>query len=322
MITLFRKSPGLLTVLLVLFLFSPYACSSCAEENEHHILIYMICGDLETDLCAATNDIIEISNASRTLADSTILVHVGGCLHYWFPLLEDGYEYTLLITNGEVSVIETLQGSSIASEKALASFLDIYADDGDILVFWGHGCPGFDGIGLDERNDNDTLSFVEIRNALMTSYNHFEIIGFDACSTASFEAVISIEPYCEWMIASPVDETTSGWNYNVLLPQLLACQDDSMQIRNRTPLTVLNMDEFRANEEYISGVLQGCSSSAGIESLNNAITMSSNRTAARYSEDFLGGQVLLFSSSEPDDMAIDVIATEIAYEYQSFLNRK
>jgi hypothetical protein len=87
------------------------------------------------------------------------------------------------------------------------------------LVFGDHG-SGWSGIVSDESAGKDTLDTVELPRALKevtAQTGKFELIGFDACLMANFEAAKSIAPYARTMVGSEELEPGSGWDYTPLL---------------------------------------------------------------------------------------------------------
>lgn len=90
------------------------------------------------------------------------------------------------------------------------------------LIFGDHG-EGWIGIVGDESADGNSLDTVELQAALkdITALTgRLELIGFDACLMANFEAAKAIAPYGKAMVASEELEPGSGWHYTPLLRNL------------------------------------------------------------------------------------------------------
>ncbi len=90
------------------------------------------------------------------------------------------------------------------------------------LVFGDHG-EGWAGIVHDESADEDSLNMVELQTAFKASTppaGKFELIGFDACLMANFEAAKAISPFGKTMVGSEELEPGSGWHYTPLLTRL------------------------------------------------------------------------------------------------------
>ncbi len=90
------------------------------------------------------------------------------------------------------------------------------------LVFGDHG-EGWAGIASDESANQDGLNMVELQTAfkgLASTISKFELIGFDACLMANFEAAKAIAPFGKTMVGSEELEPGSGWHYMPLLTRL------------------------------------------------------------------------------------------------------
>lgn len=91
------------------------------------------------------------------------------------------------------------------------------------LVFGDHGA-GWQGIVSDESADNDTLDTNELPTVLKevtAKTGKLDLIGFDACLMANFEAAKSIAPFGKTMVASEELEPGEGWHYTPLLGALV-----------------------------------------------------------------------------------------------------
>ncbi len=87
------------------------------------------------------------------------------------------------------------------------------------LIFGDHGA-GWIGISGDESADGDNLDTVELPavfKEITAKTGKFDLIGFDACLMANFEAAKAIAPFGKTMIASEELEPGNGWNYTPLL---------------------------------------------------------------------------------------------------------
>ena len=87
-----------------------------------------------------------------------------------------------------------------------------------MLIFWNHGGGSTSGVCFDETADYDGLTIHEINDALynFTEANpdfHLDLIGFDACLMATYEAAAHMQYYADFMVASEELEPSLGWNY-------------------------------------------------------------------------------------------------------------
>ena len=92
------------------------------------------------------------------------------------------------------------------------------------LVFGDHG-EGWLGILSDEGGggDGDGLTMTELGAALAATAKtagKFEMIGFDACLMANFEAARTVAPFAKVMVASEELEPGDGWSYTPTLTAL------------------------------------------------------------------------------------------------------
>lgn len=99
-----------------------------------------------------------------------------------------------------------------------------------MFIFWNHG--GLVGVCYDERYPHERIeqdSFLdlnEIRHAFSKVYKAspdnppFEIIGFDACTRATYENANNIYGFARYMVASEENESGYGWYYSDWISKL------------------------------------------------------------------------------------------------------
>lgn len=91
------------------------------------------------------------------------------------------------------------------------------------LVFGDHGA-GWVGIVSDESANNDTLNTNELPavfKEVTANTGKLDLIGFDACLMANFEAAKSIAPFAKTMVGSEELEPGNGWNYTPIMASLV-----------------------------------------------------------------------------------------------------
>lgn len=112
-------------------------------------------------------------------------------------------------------------------------------DDYD-LILWDHG-GAYSGFGADDlfkedykKNNPDStdipdtgFSLKKLREALMGSDfikngGKFDLIGFDACQMANYEAVTTLKDLTDYYVGSEENEPGTGWNYQALFGALNA----------------------------------------------------------------------------------------------------
>lgn len=72
-----------------------------------------------------------------------------------------------------------------------------------MLIFWNHGGGSTSGVCFDETADYDGLTIHEINDVLynFTEANpdfHLDLIGFDACLMATYEAAAHMQYYADF----------------------------------------------------------------------------------------------------------------------------
>lgn len=82
------------------------------------------------------------------------------------------------------------------------------------LILWDHGGGSVSGFGYDENYKSDgSIDLAEINSALKAANTQFDFIGFDACLMATYETVLMLSDYADYLIASEETEPGTGWYY-------------------------------------------------------------------------------------------------------------
>ncbi|MFN8619652.1 MAG: clostripain-related cysteine peptidase [Chloroflexota bacterium] len=93
------------------------------------------------------------------------------------------------------------------------------------LILSDHGAGWLGGWSDNDPEQGSLLSVSEIDTALgeilgQTGLGQLDLVGFDACLMAEAEAIASIAPYADTMVASEETEPSIGWAYAELLSAL------------------------------------------------------------------------------------------------------
>ena len=114
----------------------------------------------------------------------------------------------------------------------LASFLQFgeenFTADHKVIIFWDHG--GVSGICYDDSFNGDGLTYDELKNAFAAVYGNspeevpFELIGFKACVTGSYELANSLADFSHYMLGS--EPSVWDWNFSDWIATL--AKDPSM----------------------------------------------------------------------------------------------
>jgi len=204
----------LLALALLLGALSP---AILAEEAGWVILVYLAGTDLETESGAASLDLIEMAQAS-TGPEPLFVVQTGGTREWALPDLIPNDRLARFEVRGKDLVpLAEAELASMGAAGTLRDFvtwgMETYPAARHGLIVWDHGSGSINGVVFDELFDNDSLSLMEIAEALAGFENAFEFIGFDACLMATLETAQTLAPFARYMVASEELEPGSGWDY-------------------------------------------------------------------------------------------------------------
>ena len=119
------------------------------------------------------------------------------------------------------------QGSNLAAFiKAVKSkYPDASMYD---LIMWDHGGGPEGGFGMDEgRDDDQSMSLVDMTNAIRESGVYFDFIAFDACLMGNAEVALAFSPYAQYLMLSEQEFPGRGLNkgYENIISELIDNQD-------------------------------------------------------------------------------------------------
>lgn len=222
---------GLLLVVLVLS-----GCGAPDIPEKTTLMIYMIGSDLEAQAGVGTRDLMEMAASGVDLNKVNVVVYAGGSPH-WHNESAIPEEHTLLwLTADGFQKITSTPASSMGEAACLSNFLTYgytnFPADEYALILWDHGDGPVIGYGKDMLFGNDSLTLLEMGQAMENSPfgkdNKLSWVGFDACLMASAELSCVWGDYANFLVASQETEPSFGWNYNFLstigqeaTPQLL-----------------------------------------------------------------------------------------------------
>ena len=147
------------------------------------------------------------------------------------------------------------------------------------LVFGDHGMA-WPGVAVDESNDGDTLTLLEIASVLqdvVARHGKLELIGFDACVMANLEVAAALTPFAKYLLASEEIEPVEGWDYTAWLTAV-----------NRAPgsdgaaLARMIIDSYRASfgaEDQAKGITLSLLDLAKIPAVEGAVQALSAATS-------------------------------------------
>ena len=232
------------------------------------LAIYMVGSDLESGNGAGTSDLNELITGYNALTYEDkgkidVVVAFGGANKSgWKGVKFAGLAQIIQdsadgVYGNESSYHYISQGAHMGDESSIKLFLE-YLKEGYLnygqkfLVFWDHG-SAYAGFGNDENFNFDSLSLMEIDNALTSSaFGKFDLIGFDACLMGSIEVARFIKNHADYMIASEELEPGHGWNWSAVLWQYVVQDsiiDSAMEIVDNF---VQNVHEYESDGKTLS----------------------------------------------------------------------
>ena len=196
------------------------------------IMVYMCGTDLESKGGMATNDLMEMANATLS-GNVNVIVYTGGCKKWKNSIVSStNNQIYKVIGGGKLECLESNMGTAAMTDpKTLESFIEYahenYPANRNILIFWDHGGGSVSGYGYDEKNPNSgSMDLAEISSALKNAGIKYDFIGFDACLMGSLETDLMASQYADYLIGSEETEPGIGWYYTDWLTAL--SKDTSM----------------------------------------------------------------------------------------------
>ena len=194
-----------------------------ANDGSWTIFVYLCGADLESDGGMATDDIMEMCNA--TASDKVrFVIETGGASQWQNDFVSSRKLGRYLIRDNDIVALDEVNGASMGDAATLADFLkwgvEEYPAEHMGVIFWNHGGGSITGVCFDELHDDDALTMREIDSALYSVFetmtDRFEFIGFDACMMGTVEGANILASYSRYMIGSQELEPGSGWDYTVI----------------------------------------------------------------------------------------------------------
>lgn len=242
-----------------------------SDKKGRTIMIYLDGGNLGDSAAFNLHTMLTASKDGSIGSDNHIVILTGGSDKAWTG--SDGYTIKsyLYDTNGEqqdaladsigtkkqlwelrdgrLTLIQDgfndngymTQGSNLAAFiKAVKSkYPDASMYD---LIMWDHGGGPEGGFGMDEgREDDQSMSLVDMTNAIRESGVDFDFIAFDACLMGNAEVALAFSPYAQYLMLSEQEFPGRGLNkgYASIISELIdnnnvATTDYSRSIINTT----------------------------------------------------------------------------------------
>ncbi|MHC1787426.1 MAG: clostripain-related cysteine peptidase [Christensenellales bacterium] len=210
-----------LSLLLVLALMLGLTAGASQQAAQDYVIFVYLCGtDLESEGGAASSDLKEMMDAGAG-ENVRFVVQTGGTRQWAVPEAIPADRISRFdVHSGDIFPVFEGPLQNMGEAGTLRDFLawglQNYQAQKYGLIIWNHGSGSINGVAFDELYDNDSLSLMEINEALRGHEGAFEFIGFDACLMATVETAQAVLPYARYMIASEELEPGSGWDYQGL----------------------------------------------------------------------------------------------------------
>ena len=228
-----------------------------SDKKGRTIMIYLDGGNLGDSAAFNLHTMLTASKDGSIGSDNHIVILTGGSNKAWTG--SDGYTIKnyLYDTNGEQ---QDALATSIGTKKQLwelrdgrlTLIQDGFNDNGYMtqgsnlaafikavkskypdasmydLIMWDHGGGPEGGFGMDEgRDDDQSMSLVDMTNAIRESGVDFDFIAFDACLMGNAEVALAFSPYAQYLMLSEQEFPGRGLNegYANIISELIDKQD-------------------------------------------------------------------------------------------------
>ncbi len=189
------------------------------------IFVYLCGTDLESEdeNGMATDDLDQMIQAKGS-GNVRFVVQTGGTSEWMNNVVSNKSCERYVIANQNIERVDAVPLRSMGESSTLSDFLtwgvENYPAEKMGVVFWNHGGGSITGVCFDELHDDDSLSLLEINQALSKTYekmsDRFEFIGFDCCLMGSVESANILATYARYFYGSEEMEPGSGWNYTTI----------------------------------------------------------------------------------------------------------
>ena len=200
-------------------------------KDDTWLVYWYICGadNLEGIGHLATKDIAEMQKV-KLPPNVKVLIYAGGTNRWHHPTIAANGDGIYLYSSNRLEKQVDGYANNMGDPNTLASFLkygeDNFPADHKILLFWNHG--GLSGVCYDDkfaqRNDKGEvvdrpyLTYDALKGAFAAVYGNspeeppFELVGFKACMTGSYELANSLADFSRYMMGA--EPSVYDWNFS------------------------------------------------------------------------------------------------------------
>lgn len=209
------------------------------KQDDTWLIYWYICGadNLEGDSNYATKDIAEMQRV-KLPPNVKVLIAAGSTQKWHHPTIKDGGHGIYLYSSNHFekqvdwNTNPDQPDTNMGDPDTLESFLrfgeEHFDADHKVIIFWDHG--GLSGVCYDDSFKGDGLLYDELKSAFAAVYGDspeeipFELIGFKACLTGSYELANSLADFSHYMLGS--EPSVYAWNFSDWIAAL--AEDTSM----------------------------------------------------------------------------------------------
>ncbi len=257
-----------------------------AESKDYTVMIYMIGSNLESKLGNATEDLLEMEEAGLDYEKNNLLVYTGGARRWTGDVPSDRNSVLDMSRTGENRIVAQTDGNAdMGAAATLTEFVNFcsknYPSKHYALIFWDHGGGPLWGFGSDELYDADSLTLMEMREAMSeTAFSaadggqKLDWVGFDACLMGSIENMSVWSGYANYYVGSEELEPGDGWDYHFL--SVLNEETDTEEVTGAVIDLYGAYYEALKSDTYNPDVTLSCANLGKIDGIGRAIGELSN----------------------------------------------
>ena len=211
------------------------------KDDTWLVYVYLCGSDLESNGHVSTKNIAEIQKV-KLPPNVKVLIATGGATQWHHPTIKAGGDGIYLYSGSRLEK-QADWNSDMGKPATLADFLKFgeenFEADHKVLIFRDHG--GVNGICYNEslvknakgeivKGYTNNLTYDDLNKAFADVYGNspeeppFELVGFGACMTGSYELAKSISNFSHYMVGSECSEY--GWDFTPWIAAL--AEDPSM----------------------------------------------------------------------------------------------
>nr|WP_246241180.1 clostripain-related cysteine peptidase [Anaerocolumna sedimenticola] len=207
---------------------------SVSTDTEWTVYWYLCGSDLESNYCAATNDLAELMDV-KLPENVKVIIQTGGTSSWQNEVVSADTLGRYVYDHNGLQLVEELPSASMGDAQTLKDFLTFgkenYPAKRTAVVFWNHGGGSVSGAAFDELYGMDSLSLAEMYQAFSETFGEnpqnqpVDIIGFDTCLMATVDTAYTFSDIGKYLVASQEVEPGNGWLYSGWLGALAGTPD-------------------------------------------------------------------------------------------------